>query len=55
MFKVNNENTKTTSMTSSFGTLSSASIVDFQHVNVSLVMLRKSTSCPHEESEPVHI
>ena len=34
MLKVNNKNTKTTSMTSCFATFSSASIVDFEHVNV---------------------
>ena len=33
MLKVNNKNTKT-SMTSCFATFSSASIVDFEHVNV---------------------
>ena len=55
IFKVNNKNTKTTSIMSYLASFSSASIVDFEHVNVSWVILKKSVSCPYEKSEPVQV
>ena len=55
IFEVNDENTKTTSVMSYLSSFSSASIVDFEHVNVSWVILKKSVSCPYEKSEPVQV